>query len=125
MAARVTEVEVEEIIEVDSSLSLTPFITAANIIVNDNLSDSSLSIATATLKEIERWLAAHLTQIRSNSLVRSEGVKGVTQAFQYRLGLNLQSTMYGQQAMMLDPTGTLAKLNKGEDASTEATVKHV
>jgi len=125
MANRVTEVEVEKIIEVDSSLDLAVFITAANTVVNDNLTGSALGIAAATLKEIERWLAAHFTQIRSGSLVASEKADVVAQSNQYKLGLNLQSTMYGQQAMMLDPSGTLSRLNTGLQASDQAGIRSI
>ena len=44
--------------------------------------------------------------------VSREAVSGVSQAFQYKVEIGLSVTMYGQQAMMLDETGGLAKWNK-------------
>ena len=109
--ARVTDAEVREIIEIDSSITdLTPFITPANLIVTKECTDSSLDAA--QLKEIERWLAAHFVAIRDMRSAREQAGQ-VSIGYQWKLGLNLQVTMYGQQAIMLDTSGALANLNKG------------
>ncbi len=52
MAARVSDTEVKEII--DTTVTTTAFITAANLLVNNVLSDAGHS--EELLKEIERWL---------------------------------------------------------------------
>lgn len=123
MAVRVTSTEVEEIITIDSTVvgDLTPFITVANRVVEDNL--ASLSITAATLKEIERWLAAHFAAIMDMRKA-SETAGPVSESNQHKLGLNFQVTMYGQQAMMLDHTGTLSNLNKA-DGKRPGTVYHI
>lgn len=110
--ARVTADEVKEIIDVDSSITnLTPFITAANLLVNAECTDSSLS--DELLKEIERWLSAHFIAIRDTRSA-SEGAGSVRISYQYKLGLNLNVTLYGQQCLLLDTSGALARLNKGK-----------
>ena len=114
MANRVTVAEVEQIIQIDSSFvdaDVTICINGANIIVTQVCVDSSLT--TPQLKEIERWLSAHLCAIRQKQVSR-ERADVVEQAFQHKLGLNFQVTMYGQQAMMLDTSGALSRLNDGK-----------
>jgi len=112
--ARVTADEVKEILEVSADVlattpDLTPFITSANLLVTDLLGTSSLS--SDQLKEIERWLAAHFVAIRDPR--RSyERAGSVGEGFQHRLGLRLEVTTYGQQAIALDTTGTLADVNE-------------
>ena len=61
---------------------------------------------------IERWLSAHFIAVMDQRAAR-EGVTPVSISYQYKLGLNLQSTMYGQQAILLDTSGALGRLNRG------------
>lgn len=110
MAARVSDAEVKEIL--DTSISTTPFITAANLIVNQHLLNAALS--DELLTEIERWLAAHLACMRDPRL-RDAATEGGTRASYERgaAGKGLDATSYGQQVKLLDPTGLL---NKAMDA---------
>ena len=109
MAIRTTDAAVKDIIEVDSAIATTPFIEVASSIVDDCCTSSSYT--TAKLELIERWLAAHFYAIRDQR-VASEKAGPVGQNFQYKLGLNLANTMYGQQAMLIDFKGNLAALSK-------------
>ena len=125
MAARVTSDEVKEIIEVDATITdITPFITAANLLVTKECTDSSLT--TALLKEIERWLAAHFVAIR-DARRSAEKAGSVGENFQYKLGLNLQVTTYGQQACMLDTSGALFALSEkgGQVTATLTTIEPI
>lgn len=107
MAARVTDAEVLEII--DSSLTdLTPFITVASQQV-DRISDAG-SLSDAVLKEIERWLAAHFVAIRDKQTSQSK-VGDASHTYEGKTGMGLSFTRYGQQALLLDTTGTLVKAN--------------
>jgi hypothetical protein len=112
MATRVTGEEVLEIMP-DCELSQTdilPFIEVANLIVTEKLGSSSYSAA--RLKEIERWLSAHFISV-ADPMVKSEKISDA--AFTYHvadLGKNLKSTLYGQQACLLDTTGALDKIGK-------------
>lgn len=106
--SRVADAEVRAIIDVDSLLTdISPFITAANLIVTDKLASSGTS--EEMLKEIERWLAAHFVAVR-DPRSKSESIGGITaHYFVGREGEGLRSTPYGQQALALDLTGILAK----------------
>lgn len=115
MAYRTTDAAVKGIIEVDSSISTTPFIEVANELVTeicvDDLSEDEEAYTATRLELIERWLAAHFYAIR-DLRVASEGAGGVSQSFQYQVGLNLNVTIYGQQVLMLDTKGGFAALNQ-------------
>jgi hypothetical protein len=109
--ARTTETLVKQIIEVDTLNvpSLVPFIDTANMLVTKHCAPGGAS--DEELELIERWLAAHFYAIR-DPRIASESVSGISASYQNRLGLFLASTMYGQQAIMVDSSGALAKLNK-------------
>ena len=111
MAARVNDAEVKEII--DTSLTTTAFITAANLTVNNYLGGTDLD--DDTLKEIERWLSAHFVAIRDPK-IRSEGMGKATQVYEVGLmGKSLEFTSWGQQVLLLDSSGKLR--NAGKRAS--------
>jgi len=96
-------------VEVDDSISLTPFIAAAEELVTECCVDSDY---TATrLAMVEAWLAAHFYLIRDQAMA-SERAGDVGVNYQYQIGLNLQQTKQGQMAMTLDTAGNLAALSK-------------
>lgn len=116
---RTTSDAVEEIVEVDASIPLTPFIEVASQVVTDNCTESDYT--DEKLELIERWLAAHFYRIRDMA-VASEKAGPVGQNYQYQLGLNFQVTMYGQQALLLDNAGNLASLQKAAESGGPSTV---
>ena len=111
MAARVADSDVREVISLPADAVITAFITAANLMVNKIPAKFPGVLDDATLFEVERWTAAHLASVRYSRLT-SQSVGDGQEA--YRKGLEnsigLQSTTWGQQAIMLDTTGTLAEL---------------
>ena len=108
---RVTQAEVLEIIEVDDEITeLTPFITAANLMVTQAFSGNT-QIGEALLKEIERYLAAHFITLR-DPRVTSESNEGISVSYAGSFGEGLKSSSYGQMALTLDFTGSLAKLGR-------------
>ncbi len=115
--ARVTSDEVKEIIN-SALTNLIPFIAAANTLVTDEL--SGLGLSATRLKEIERWLAAHLVAVsRDRSLgqvVEKEIGKTREKYMSFPSGLAINSSSYGQQAALLDTTGTLANLGRKKAA---------
>jgi len=116
MSIRVTEAEVLEIIDVDSSITnLIPFITAASLLVDEVLSDDT-ALSSSLLKEIERWLSAHFIAIRDPRVeMEKVGEAQNTYALGVKLGVRasmLDSTPYGQQAKALDITGRLSAIGK-------------
>lgn len=109
MSYRITDTDVEALVEVDDTITLTPFIAAAEELVTELCLDSSYS--TTRLAMIEAWLAAHLYLMRDQA-VASEKAGNVSVNYQYKIGLNLQQTKHGQTAMLLDTAGNLAALSK-------------
>jgi hypothetical protein len=108
MAVRVTEAEVKVILD-DTSLSdaiVLAYITSANIMVNAVLGTGPTDI----LKEIERWLAAHMIACTRERTAKKEGASGAFIEYTGEYGKNLSSTPYGQMVLSLDTTGAMAEL---------------
>jgi hypothetical protein len=110
--ARVTDVEVGLILDTDVT-DFTPFISIANILVTTQLSTPAKITNSTILKEIERWLSAHFFKC---SLEQQEKVHevGSTKATFMGAGneVGLGATLYGQQAIAMDTSGTLANMGK-------------
>lgn len=107
MGARATDAEVKQILSTD--IDTTPFINAAHRIVEDNELGSQ-GVGSATLKSIEQFLAAHLASSREKQL-KSETTGRASATYQGETGKSLEATHYGQSAIALDWTGTLANLS--------------
>jgi hypothetical protein len=109
--ARITDAELRGIIELDSDFVTTEFINYANSLVTDICVPEGYS--DGTLRNIEIWLAAHFCANSNRAQqVAQETAGPVSATYQYRLGLFLASTMYGQQALAMDWKGGLAALSK-------------
>jgi hypothetical protein len=108
--ARTTAILIAGVTEVDAAIDLAPYILTANELVTEVC--APLGYTEARLEMIETRLAAHFYRAERDQFVASQGVSGITQAFQYKIGMNLSSTTLGQAAMMLDTLGGLAKLSK-------------
>lgn len=115
---RTTDALVQEVIEVDTVgvPSLTPFITAAHMMLNSVVPEELRVEENLTIAET--WLAAHFYAVRDKQ-VASEAAGPVSASYQYKVDLNLASTMYGQQAMLLEMTGKLADWNREVGAKPE------
>lgn len=104
---RVTPEEVKAII--DTTLTDTivySYILGANALVNTALGTG----ATAILKEIERWLTAHLIASTKERQAKKEEAGGAKIEYTGNYGAGLHSTSYGQMCMTMDTTGALASL---------------
>lgn len=101
---------VEGIIENSESITLTPFIEAANLLVTQCCTDLTVDYTSDELEKIETWLAAHVFTIRD---MRAEYEKAgsVSEKKQSKVDLGFDTSHYGQMAMRLDYRGGLAKLN--------------
>lgn len=88
---------------------LGPFIDTANALVNEHLQDEG--VGSTLLTQIEKWLSAHFAAMWDQR-VSEESVGQSRWKYEGSDGMALQSTRYGQQAVALDPTGKLAKLNE-------------
>lgn len=109
---RVSDAEVGEILETDVT-TFTAFITAANSLVTTVLATPAKITGAGQLKEIERWLAAHFFKC-SLELQEKVAETGETNATFFGASNEtlLKSTLYGQQACVLDTSGSLANLGK-------------
>lgn len=106
--ARATPEDVLDIIGTSlNEAQLHAFINLAHEMVAGNLSGAGLS--EARLTQIETWLAAHFVAIRDQR-AKSMSISGEgSVTYQGETGMGLNATLYGQQAMMLDTSGTLGK----------------
>lgn len=92
---------------------LQAFLDTADIIVTANLGSTNLS--TDELKQIEKFLGAHFASLMDPRELRAK--TGDADAWFYpnvttAWGKQLNLTPYGQQVLMMDRTGTLAKLGE-------------
>lgn len=117
---RTTASDVGGVVEVDDTITLTPFITIANEMVTELCTDSGYTDARLTL--IETWLAAHFYLIRDQA-VAMERAGSVQVQYQYKIGLFLSQTKHGQTAMMLDTAGNLAAASKRMEDGEASTIQ--
>lgn len=108
--ARVSEVEVKEIIS--TTIDLSAHIKTATAFVDTLFASSTLP--TALLTEIERWLAAHfaaMTDQEEGAITMEKHSEHQVKYVEVR-GEGLSLTRYGQQAIALDTSGVLASVSK-------------
>ena len=117
MAVRVTEAEVLEIAPGITLTPITAFITAASMVVDDINSRCSKAFDDARLKEIERFLTAHLVYMvpgASAGLKTAEDIGRGDYKVAYAiatLGAGVAGTTFGYNANMLSE-GCLAEWDK-------------
>lgn len=116
MAARTTPDAVKEILlrhyDTVNTPSLQAFIDSMASLVDYVVTQDTAGILSVDTQElIERWLSAH-AYAHGDQLFSQKQSSRASATFQGKTGMHLQSTQYGQMAMMLDVTGTLALLNK-------------
>ena len=115
--ARVTATEVKAILD-DSELTdaqVDVYITSANTFVTDVLTDASLTVA--TMKEIERWMTAHMIAMTRERQVKKAGAGGAEVEYVGYWSTGLNGTSYGQMAVSLDTSKTLEAMAKGKLAA--------
>jgi hypothetical protein len=113
MANRVTEEEVIEVMPADTTLTedtILPFVTSANAFVTDLLASVHTD---GILKEIEKWLAAHMATVVRERLSKEAGAGGAYIKYAGEWGQELSSTQFGQMVLMLDTSNTLRNLKDG------------
>jgi hypothetical protein len=101
----------------DGKTSLSGYIkTATNLLTRlvtmAAASGQSSKLDDDTQERIGVHLAAHFYQ-RHDPGFSSKNTGRSSAAFHGQTGMHLESTMYGQDAMDLDPTGGLIAINKG------------
>jgi hypothetical protein len=97
---------------IDTDRDTTPFIATAQLIVDEDLADKGLSAG--RLDQVVLYLAAHFVAVTeekggltSERLGEAEDTYRAPSAREK----GLAATRYGQQAMLLDNSGTLASLS--------------
>lgn len=114
MAVRVTAEEVQAIMEgtfADSDIIDETYIVAASALV-DQVFSGDANIGDTLLKEIERWLTAHMIAISLQRTAASEEIEGAKVKWTGSWGKGLESTSYGQMVLLLDTSGKMAKAGK-------------
>ncbi len=115
MADRVTPAEVIEILGASSTVTLltvVPYITSANVLVTSAFASTTLT--DAVLKEIERWLSAHMATVTKDRLSKEEGAGGAYIKWAGKWEDELSSTEFGQMVLLLDTTNTFRNLKAGK-----------
>jgi|TARA_R100000750_G_C2278552_1_gene70288 hypothetical protein len=111
--ARVDSDEVKELISTDETI--TAQINAANVLVTEKLG-ADTTLTTDHLKEIERWVSAHLVACSIERQAVKEKIGATAIEFVGSQfgggGLGWSLTTYGQQVLVLDTTGILANAGK-------------
>jgi len=109
--ALITDAELKSIcVEIESDADTTIFIASAHSVIYDYYATSTRFTA-ARLKMIELYLAAHFAAI-TNPVASFEGIGKLQESVQYKVGLGLEYTKYGQQALLLS-NGTLLRKRVG------------
>jgi hypothetical protein len=112
----------EEVREIMSGCTLTdeqidPFILGTHLYLNAVFA-SNTTLGVTILRELERWLTAHvlaLTGAQPNTNIKREKVGNAEIEYAVgKAGTGLLATPYGQWALHLDTTGLLAKTGKRE-----------
>lgn len=116
---RTTAVEVKLILDTDLSDTIVDaYIVSANALVTEVIG-SNTTLTDVLKEEIERWLAAHfIAATRERQLVSGEA-GGAKAVYQGKTNTKLESTLYGQQVLVLDATGSFAALG-GKSAKITA-----
>ncbi len=111
-AYRTTAAAVRAIGGFSSGINLEGFIETAHLIV-DRVAACNSSLTDTELEMIERWLAAHYTAI-IYPVVNSKSVMGASESYgRGSVGTGLEATPFGIQAMRLDPSGCLERIENG------------
>ena len=106
MSNRVSDSEVRLIIPDTSITNLTPFITAANKVVDRMAaSDCGSDLSDIELVEVETWLSAHYAAV-SDPILAVKSIKFENSANEFSRGASssmngVMSTQYGQMANTL------------------------
>lgn len=111
--ARTDATEVKEVI--DTSLTdaqVNAFINTANRFIAE-AELSGHGVASATLTEIEKYLAAHFLSLRDQRVASEAFPSGFRLSYQGKTGMGLDGTQYGQMAKALDSSGRLATFTSG------------
>ena len=113
MANRVTAEDVKSILaDCNATVEqIAPFITTANLYIS-TVFENNTSVSAATLKELEKWMTAHLVSVTFCRTTKTEEIGDVKVAYTGVWGTKLSATSYGQMVLQLDVSGEINKQSK-------------
>jgi len=114
MAIRTTVSNVRAIVDIDSEIivvdaDLDPFIEIASHLVTIHCEPEGAGVL--ELELVERWLAAHFYHVRDQR-PGSKKAGAAGESYKMEIDKGLDSTQYGQHAMLTDSSNALKQLNK-------------
>jgi hypothetical protein len=99
--------------------SLDPFIESASVMIDQVVTCATakgVTLTTAQLEIIERWLSAHFYAL--SDPIESERITGkAASKFQGATGTGFNFTAYGQMAVRMDSSGCLSEMNSTQQAT--------
>jgi hypothetical protein len=111
--ARVTTAEVKSIMD---NCTVSDTIVSTFILSSDELITKIFGVQTSTedlmIKEIERWLTAHMIASTISRTTSIEKLGDASVTYTGKWGEKLSSTPYGQMVLLLDTSGLFANLGK-------------
>lgn len=124
MAVRTNDAQVRAVIETEEDHDLYPFILNANVLierVKTKATANGTALTENELTVLETYVAAHLYFLRYPKVAELNQGK-IKAKFQVgQLGKGLEASYWGQYALSLDHSGTLAAVT----GSSNAGVQHV
>jgi len=116
---RTNDTDVKKIISLNTITDTSSFIATANLLVTNTLGNSGLG--DDLLTEIEKYLTAHLLAMHPDERQLTEQKLGdATDKMTGEFGKGLEMTQFGQTVLLLDSTGSFAKLSSGKKAIVES-----
>jgi hypothetical protein len=110
MAYVISLTKVQQILEGEvDKINIRPFADTAKQLIDQHLLGEG--IADSLLSEIGCWLAAHFYTASRRRPGEIE-IGDVREKYYSKIGQGLEQTEFGQQAMILDPTAKLSKMNE-------------
>ena len=108
---RTTRPEVQDIFDTPlDKQALESWIEIATEFVDD-IAAADSSVSDTRLEKIEKLVAAHLAATQ-DPRVEKESRDSASASYEGETGMRINASTYGQQAAMLDPTGTLANAGR-------------
>lgn len=129
MAYRTTAVQVQLLSDDFSDMTadqLEPHIASAHIVVTDQGIAADSATTSTKLELITRYLAAHFATVFVREATREKaGQVAVTYDGTAKSLGRIDSTRFGRNAIALDSTGALARLNVQTEKAQSASMKNL
>lgn len=118
---RAVDTEVQKLIG-DTSMDVDLFITQASLLVDEELATLSPVQSDSRLALIETYLAAHFAVlVKERGAIASDEIEDAKERYHNVYAAGLKSTRFGQQAISMDKSGTLAKLSDMAERTNKKT----